>query len=134
MSVKIWAISDDFAKRCLKMHEMGIAMQIVEISMASVPEEMKNVQVERINLKVGKLAAVIPGSLRFCFDIVTKDTPLSGVKLQIEEVPVVVKCKKCNQESVIEELSFKCGACSSGSIEILSGRELDIESIEIADG
>ncbi len=134
MSVKIWAALDDFAPRCLKMHEMGIAMQIVEMSIASIPEEMKNVQVERVNLKVGKLAAVIPGSLRFCFDIVAEDTPLSGAKLHIEEIPVIVKCKMCNKESVIEELSFQCGACSSGSIEILSGRELDIESIEIADG
>ena len=133
MSVKIWAASDDFAPWCSKMHEMGIAMQIVEMSIASIPEEMKNVQVERINLKVGKLAAVIPGSLSFCFDIVAKDTPLSGAKLHIEEIPVIVKCKMCNEESVIKELSFKCGVCSSGSIEILSGRELDIESIEIAD-
>lgn len=133
MSVKILAASDDFAPRCLKMHEMGIAMQIVEMSIASIPEEMKNIQVERVNLKVGKLAAVIPGSLRFCFDIVAKDTPLSGAKLYIEEIPVIVKCNDCNKESVIKELSFKCGACSSGSIEILSGRELDIESIEIAD-
>lgn len=134
MYAKIWAASDDFALRCFKMHEMGIAMQIVEMSIASIPEEMKNVQVERVNLKVGKLAAVIPGSLRFCFDIVAKDTPLSGAKLQIEEVPVIVKCNECNQESIIKELFFRCGACSSGSIEILSGRELDIESIEIADG
>ena len=33
----------------------------------------------------------------------------------------------------ITEPVFKCEACDSGSLEILSGRELDIESIEIAE-
>ncbi len=73
------------------MHEMGIAMQIAEIATASIPKSIENIQVERVNIKVGKLSAVVPESLKFCFDIVVKDTPLSGAKLVIEEVPVVAK-------------------------------------------
>jgi len=37
------------------MHEMGIALQIVEISISSIPETCENVRVERVNLKIGKL-------------------------------------------------------------------------------
>ena len=47
------------------MHEMGIALQIVEIATASVPSELAGVRIERVNLKIGKLAAVVPESLRF---------------------------------------------------------------------
>ncbi|MCP4112502.1 MAG: hydrogenase maturation nickel metallochaperone HypA [Desulfobacteraceae bacterium] len=115
------------------MHEMGIAMQVVEIATASIPDNMKDVQVERVNLKVGRLAAVVPGSLRFCFEIITKDTPLSGAELIIEEVPVVAICKKCNTKWTITGPAFICEKCNSGSIDIVSGRELDIISIEIAD-
>lgn len=57
------------------MHEMGIALQIVEIATASIPSNSGNVQVARVNLKIGKLAAVVPDSLRFCFDVAVKDTP-----------------------------------------------------------
>ena len=42
------------------MHEMGIALQIVEIATASIPPSAGNVRVEKINLKIGKLAAVVP--------------------------------------------------------------------------
>ncbi len=115
------------------MHEMGIAMEIVEIATASIPAGMQGQRVERVNLKIGKLSAVVPESLRFCFEIVAKDTPLCNAKLNIEEVPVVVRCLDCNSQEIINEPVFACRKCSSGSVEVISGRELDINSIEITD-
>jgi len=131
--VKIWGPLENSVLRCLAMHEMGIAMQIVEIAAASIPKNVENVQVERVNIKVGKLSAIVPESLRFCFEIVAKDTPVSGAKLMIEEVPVVARCNECSAEWTITGPVFTCVKCNSGSIQILSGRELDIVSIEIAD-
>ena len=115
------------------MHEMGIALQIAEIATASIPKDVGDVRVEKINLKIGKLAAVVPDSLRFCFDVAIKDTPLAGAELVIEELPVVARCKDCDTQWTISQPAFTCENCNSGSLEILSGRELDIESIEIAE-
>ncbi len=115
------------------MHEMGIALQIIEISKASIPPDMKDVRVEKINLKVGKLSAVVADSLRFCFDIATRDTRFSGAELVIEEIPVVLKCRDCDKSWTIEQPVFTCKYCNSGTIDILSGRELDIVSIEVED-
>jgi len=115
------------------MHEMGIALQIVEIATASIPPDMGEVRIAKVNLKVGKLAAVVPESLRFCFNVATKDTPLDGAELSIEELPVLARCNECTTEWTISEAVFKCESCNSGDLEILSGRELDIESIEIAE-
>jgi hydrogenase nickel incorporation protein HypA/HybF len=114
------------------MHEMGIALQIIEIATASIPTEMRTARVERVNLKIGRLAAVVPDSLRFCFEIVSKDTPLAGAALAIEETAVVARCKDCAASWTITEPAFTCPGCQSGALEILSGRELDIVSIEIA--
>ena len=115
------------------MHEMGIALQIVEIATASLPADLGEARVAAVNLKIGKLAAVVPESLRFCFDVAVKDTPLAGAKLAIEEVAVVARCKDCNAQWTIDEPVFTCKTCQSGSLEILSGRELDIESIEVVE-
>ena len=115
------------------MHEMGIALQIVEIATASLPADLGQARVTRVNLKIGKLAAVVPDSLRFCFDVAVKETPLAGADLTIEEIPVVAKCKDCHAQWVIDEPVFICKTCQSGSLEILSGRELDIESIEVVE-
>ena len=115
------------------MHEMGIALQIVEIATDSLPADLGQARVAAVNLKIGKLAAVIPESLRFCFDVAVKDTLLAGAKLAIEEVPVVAKCNDCDAQWTIDEPVFVCKTCQSGSLEILSGRELDIESIEVVE-
>jgi len=115
------------------MHEMGIAMEIVNIATASIPADMKGARVQRVNLHVGKLSAVVADSLRFCFDLVVKDTPLEGAELAIEELPVVARCRDCNAQWTVTEPVFTCQACQSGAIDILSGRELDITSIEIED-
>jgi hydrogenase nickel incorporation protein HypA/HybF len=113
------------------MHEMGIALQIIEIATDSIPPDAGDVRVEKINLKIGKLAAVVPDSLRFCFDVAVKDSPLEGAKLFIQTLPVVARCRDCDAQWTINGPAFVCENCSSGSLEILSGRELDIESIEI---
>jgi hydrogenase nickel incorporation protein HypA/HybF len=113
------------------MHEMGIALQIIEIATASLPADLGEARVAKVNLKIGKLAAVVPDSLRFCFDVAVKDTPLAGAELTIEEIPVVASCKDCDAQWTIDEPVFICKTCESGSLEILSGRELDIESIEV---
>ncbi len=108
-------------------------MQVAEIAVESVPEDMAGARVERVNLKVGKLAAVVPDSLRFCFDIIVKDGPLDGAELHIEEVPVTARCETCGHVWTIEGPVFTCAACDSGAVKVTSGQELDIISIEISD-
>jgi hydrogenase nickel incorporation protein HypA/HybF len=116
------------------MHEMGIALEIIKIASDSIPENLKKSKVERINLKVGKLAAVVPDSLKFCFEVAAKNTPLEGAILQIEEIPVTARCKNCGYFWTATQPVFICEKCDSGSVDLLSGRELDIVSIEVEEG
>ena len=113
------------------MHEMGIALQVIEIAAASVPEHLRHARVARVNLTVGKLSAVVIDSLRFCFDVASKETPIEGAELVVEEVDVAARCNACAHQWTIESPAFSCPACSSGDITLVSGRELDIRSIEI---
>lgn len=115
------------------MHEMGIALEIIDIAVASVPEHLEGSSVAKVNLKVGKLSAVVPDSLRFCFNVASKDTPLESAELVIEEIPVRAQCRDCRHEWIITGPAFLCESCGGGSLEILSGRELDIQSIELVD-
>jgi len=115
------------------MHEMGIAEKIIEIALASIPEDADNPRIERMNLRIGKFASVVEDSLRFCFGIITKDTPLEDTELVIESVPVLVHCNKCSHEWEVDDPIFKCPECKATDLEMLSGREINIESIELAD-
>ena len=112
------------------MHEMGIAMQIMNIAIQSLPPE-EGIRVKSIRLRVGKLTAIVPQSLKFCMEVVTKDTPAEGVALEFDEVPVRVACDACGEETEIERPPFQCGSCGSDKVEIIAGREMVVESIEV---
>ncbi len=115
------------------MHEMGIAQQLVQIALDSIPKEIKNPKVENLNLKIGRLASVVEHSLAFCFEIITKDTPLEKARLIIDFVPVMVHCKSCDNTWEVKDPIFKCKRCDNGDVEMLSGREIEITSLELKD-
>ena len=115
------------------MHEMGVAQQLVQIALDSIPGDIENPKVEKVNLKIGRLAAVVESSLTFCFEIITKDTALEEAVLNIDFVPVTVHCKSCDRIREVEDPMFQCPFCENGEIELLTGREIDIISIELAD-
>jgi len=115
------------------MHEMGIAQQLVQIALDSIPKEIENPKVKTVNLKIGKLASVVEHSLTFCFEIIAKDTPLEGCVLEIDFIAVMVHCKSCDHEWEVTGPVFKCPFCEDGDVEMITGREIEIVSLELAD-
>lgn len=113
------------------MHELGIALQIVRIVQDAIPEDAKEAKVETVRLNIGKLSAVVPDSLVLCFDLATRDTQLDGARLVINEIPATARCRICDHEWSIDEYVFVCPVCDGVDVEMASGRELDVESIEI---
>ena len=111
---------------------MSLAMNIVEI----VREEMDRHGVKKlkaINLAVGKMAAVAPQYLSFCFQIITEDTSLAGTALNIREVPLGYRCSFCGYEFTAREMTFICPRCQKTNPVLEKGGELSIENIEVAD-
>ena len=114
------------------MHEMSIARSILDI----VQEEVARNEVEHlavINIAVGKLSAVVPQQLAFCFSMITVDTNLAGATLNIREVPLGYVCGACREEFASEEMSLVCPVCGEKNPHLATGKELTIESIEVAD-
>ncbi len=115
------------------MHEMGIAQQLVTIALDAIPDDIENPRVEKLNLRIGKLAAVVEHSLSFCLEVITRDTPLEGAELVIEPVPVCLRCETCKHEWQTDTPSFGCPACKNGQVTMIAGREIEISSIELVD-
>ena len=58
------------------MHELGITRNIVSI----VAERAAGRQVTKVVVEIGKLSAIMPDAVAFCFDVCAKGTPLEGAK------------------------------------------------------
>ncbi|MBF0525481.1 MAG: hydrogenase maturation nickel metallochaperone HypA [Deltaproteobacteria bacterium] len=111
------------------MHEMSIAQSMLEIVFE---EAAKNglAQVTRIGITVGKMSAVVPASLQFCFEILTKDSTPEGAVLASEALPVRCRCRTCGQTFDSDGFFFACPACQGNDVELVSGQELYIKEIE----
>ena len=108
------------------MHELGITQTIVAI----VAEHANGAKVQRVSLEIGKLSAIMPDSVRFCFDVCSKGTVLEEANLEIIEIPGLARCRQCGTEIPLEQ---PFGICTCGSVELdlIAGQELRIKEMEI---
>ena len=111
------------------MHEMSIAQSVLDIILQESLSNKVN-RVLSVAIKVGELSAVETESLRFCFELVSKGSLAEGARLDIERVQVTCHCKDCGSDFAVRELIFSCPSCGGSRVEMLSGRELSIDSFE----
>lgn len=116
----------------LAMHELGI----MQSALAAVLEQARTHQaarVDRIVLRIGRLAGVDAEALAFAFDVVTKDTPAAGAALEIEPVAARARCAQCAEDFIVASgWIFTCPRCSRLSGELIAGRELELSRIEMS--
>jgi len=109
------------------MHELGITQNIVAI----VAENAEGAKVKKVILEIGKLSAIMPDAINFCFDICSSGTILTGAELEIIEIPGKGKCRQCGAEFLLEQPYGICTVCDSLEIEIIAGQELKIKAMEV---
>lgn len=111
------------------MHEMSVTMSMMEIVRHHMVKNGVK-QLKKLKIRVGKLTAIEPQSLMFCFSVYIHGTSLEGAILEIESIPMVCRCSNCNEEFYQEEIFPNCPKCNNDTIENIAGRELDIISME----
>ena len=112
------------------MHELSIAMSIVEL--AQEEAERRGARVDAVHLKLGALSGVVKEALLSSYEMASEGTPLEGSRLVFEEVPVVVFCPRCQDRRALSSVQwFCCSECGTPASEIVQGRELEVTALEI---
>lgn len=109
------------------MHELSIANSVVELC----AERAMGARVLRVTLEIGRLSAVMPDAIRFCFDVCAKDTVVEGAALEIVETPGRARCRDCGNDVALADMLDRC-ECGSVDLELLAGSELKIKWMEVA--
>src|SRR5262245_46441168 len=104
------------------MHELGITQEVVSLA----TEHARGGRVLRVVLEIGKLSAVLPDAVRFCFDLCAEGTPVEGAELVINEPPGLARCRGCGGEVVLERPLGVCGGCGGIDLEWHSGEQVRI--------
>lgn len=121
------------------MHELSLAQALLDLAVRYA--EGRRIAVLRV--RVGAVSGVVADSLAFCFDFVSRGTLAEGARLELEEVPLRLRCGRCGAELPAEEraglqpgeayaLARERGcACGSHDVQIVGGREFQLVEIEV---
>ncbi len=112
------------------MHEQSIVESLLALAIENA-EKAKASKILRIYLVVGELSGVVEESVDFYFSILGKDTIAAEASLFFTHIPAQVRCRNCNTVFIPEKFDFHCPKCKEQQIEIIHGRELYIDSMEV---
>ncbi len=110
------------------MHELSLAQGILDVIRAHTSNKVVS-----IRLRIGELSGVVNEALEFAFRAASTATIADGAALLIERVPLTAKCSDCSETFPIHNYCFECPRCKGRNFRVISGRELQIEEIEIED-
>jgi len=114
------------------VHELSIAHNIIQIVNSSVEQDKLDL-VDKIYLKVGLLSNVLIESLNFSYTSIIENTPLENSRLDIELLPIKIRCNDCYEINTTNDFIFSCPNCKSSAINVIGGDEMIISSINIKD-
>jgi hydrogenase nickel incorporation protein HypA/HybF len=111
------------------VHELSICSSIADITTRHAAGRTVKV----INVRVGQLRQIVPDTLVYCWELVSAGTTLEGSRISVEQVPARIRCRSCERVAELGDLpSFACGGCGAIDVEIVSGEEFLVTSLEVA--
>jgi len=112
------------------MHELSIALSIVDIAEEEVKKNEANEVVE-IELEIGKLSGIEPYALDFAWDQAIINTVLEKAERKTLYIEARAICQDCGHEFNIYNVYDECPSCKSYIKELTCGRELRVKSLTV---
>ena len=114
------------------MHEYSIVEGVLD-SVIPAAEKAGADRIVCVRLRVGDMTEVVQESLDFMWGICCEQRGpmVEGCRLEVEYVYTRSACLKCGHEFEHDRFHLKCPECGSASTMLLSGRELEIASMDV---
>jgi hydrogenase nickel incorporation protein HypA/HybF len=112
------------------MHEQSIVESILTLAL----QNAKNANARRIasiNLIVGDYTGVVEDAVSFYFGFLSQNTIAAGAKINYTRVPGQLRCRDCDILFPLQKQDYSCPKCEGKRVEIVGGRELYIETMEV---
>lgn len=110
------------------MHEYSIVGALLE-QVDEIAREKKARSVQRLEVRIGRLAGVEIELLRTAFETFRERTICEGAELAIEEVPAQWGCGRCGCE-VPSGGPLRCPHCG-GPARLVAGEEIFLDRVEM---
>lgn len=108
------------------MHEYGMCEAVV----AAILERARGRRVARVRVHVGVLHRIEADAFAQSFARAAAGTTAAGATAELVHVPVRGRCRSCDTAYEGDGLPPICPTCQRDGIDVSSGDELVLESIE----
>ena len=112
------------------MHEFSITQSILSIALEKA-NAVNASKVSKVNLVLGEMSGIVDDCVEFYFDFLAKDTIAAQASLSFRHPPTRLCCRNCATVFSPDNLNWACPNCQAQTVEITSGRECYVESIEV---
>jgi hydrogenase nickel incorporation protein HypA/HybF len=110
------------------MHEMSIAMQLVE-QMLEIASQHNAATIEEVEVQLGVMREVVPEALEMAFAAASEGTIAEGARLCISEERIVAVCSVCECLFTPRQTCFLCPRCSQADARIVAGNDIILKSL-----
>ena len=112
------------------MHEFSITQSILSIALEKA-NAVNASKIAKVNLVLGELSGIVDDCVEFYFSFLTKDTIAAQASLSFRHPPTRLRCRNCATVFLPDNPIWVCPNCHAQTVEIISGRECFVESIEV---
>lgn len=112
------------------MHEQSIVESLLFTVLKNAEKE-KASKILRICVVVGELSGVEEEAVNFYFGFVSKNTIAAEASISYTHVPMELRCRECETIFKPEKYDLHCPNCKEQQVDIVAGRELYVDSIEV---
>ena len=113
------------------MHELAVCQGLLrEVERVVVAYGAR--EAVAVSVAIGPLSGVEASLLVRAFDVARMGTIAEQAMLEIEATPVVVWCTACETETAVAPNALLCGTCGGWKVDLRSGSELLLKSVELA--
>ena len=112
------------------MHEMGIIAGVLDATVQSATEAGAT-SVLGVTLRIGEMTEAIPEALEFAFEALTEGTICEGAELKVNMIEPRSLCPECGNEFTHDRFHRVCPTCGNALTELIAGREMQLDSIEV---
>jgi hydrogenase nickel incorporation protein HypA/HybF len=112
------------------MHEMALSEELVRTAVAAAggyPGRIRTIAV-----RVGALSGVNMPSFEFCLQACLKGMGMADARAELTWVPARFECR-CGETYEADDLFSPCPHCGEFGREIVDGRDVFIEHLEVED-
>jgi hydrogenase nickel incorporation protein HypA/HybF len=115
------------------MHELAVTKSILKLALDHTTRNGGS-EVIAIHLAIGEMRNLEEDWIQRYFDYISKGTQAEKAVIKVRKIPVVFQCKDCKKQftaNLKEDKKMLCSHCGSFEYDLVTGRELIVEQLEV---